>query len=208
MNVTYYYIYTEMCKKYFLDKEQKGVENSSDDEFDEDAEEEDYDSNAEDNSKTEAESKAESKAEFKAESKDESKPKTKKKLKYNIKDFRFVCLRVFQQEILKVCGLPDDTHLSKMSMILDEVWHNIFTVPGVDERFKLLILKYQDAYFKEGNYDKKQYQLYFGILFDFTMFNSMHRCLHELFGPEGKISSNVLDDFEMEINIMIRNKGL
>ena len=191
-DVTYNQIYIDMCKRYLLERE--GQDENSEDEFNENAEEVDYNE------------KGEEITEVSNETSDKEGKKEKKKMMYSIKDFQFVCVNVFQQEILKVCGLTKEDPISEIGAVFDEIWEKIFAKPGVDERFKLLILKYQDDFFRGKKYEKKMYRVYFGVLFDFNMFDAMHRCLRDLFGPTGEISTLSMDNFEMEVTMILLNR--
>jgi hypothetical protein len=118
---------------------------------------------------------------------------------YSFKELQYLCLNVYQQELLKVCDLDKTDEISMIGYRLDAVWDKIFTEPGCSERFKLMILRHQDMYFKDMKNAPGIHKMYFAIMFDFDVFHILHRCLGDMFSQDGNISKELLDELEEEL---------
>ena len=125
---------------------------------------------------------------------------------YSFKELQYICLKVYQQELLLVCGLEQTDSISKIGKKLDEVWDKIYTKPGGSERFKLLIMMHQDTYFKELKNTEGIHRSYFAIMFDFDTFHIIHRCLGEFFNQDGNVSKELLDELDAELKNQKNNK--
>lgn len=197
-DVKYFTIYVELCEKFMLVKQreremhiQNGNYDGDDDyadDYDDDLEDEEYSATA-------------------TATEDQPQPPHKKRNKYTLKDIRYVCLNLYQQELAKACGLMDTPNDEcSIGDALDELWDAIFTVQGMSEKFKMLILRYQEHFFKDlPKTDGNKYKVYFGVCFDFNIFHLMHRCLQELFAQNGHITDELLEELSMELNILAEN---
>jgi len=126
---------------------------------------------------------------------------------YTFKELQYICLNVYQQELLQVCNLNEINNISEIGNCLDTVWDKIFTEPGYNERFKLLILRHQDMYFKELKHAPGIHRAHFAIMFDFDTFYIMHRCLGEVFSKNGNVSKELLDELEEELTRQKNNRN-
>jgi len=125
---------------------------------------------------------------------------------YSFRELQYICLKVYQKELLTVCGLEQTDSISKIGRKLDGVWDKIFTKPGGSERFKLLIMMHQDTYFKELKNTEGIHRSYFAIMFDFDTFHIIHRCLGEFFTKNGHVSKELLDELDAELKSQKNSK--
>ena len=122
---------------------------------------------------------------------------------YDMDDVHSICMEIYQQELVKVCGLLNDDDLNDIGNCLDAVWDQLNINcdgdgdgdgDGNNNRFLQLVSKYQCKHLPGLNANTSS-KLYFGMLFDFNLFHITHKCVCELF-HRGTISDSVLDELE------------
>ncbi len=118
---------------------------------------------------------------------------------YTFRDLHYICLKVYQQELLKVAELEKTDVISEFGNRLDLIWDKIFVEPGCEQRFKDLIVNYQNSILKGMKCIKGIHKIYFGLMFDFNIFHIMHRCLKEFLTQDKVISEKMLDELEEEL---------
>ncbi|MDA9072693.1 hypothetical protein N9K75_02335, partial [bacterium] len=120
---------------------------------------------------------------------------------YTEKEIFCVCMKLYQEELMEVCGLKEGDMFAEIGMRLEEVWIRLYeTSTNQCERLKQLIVDYQDNMFRELSNRPHIHKLYFGLLFDFQIFHVIHRCIQEAFLNDGVVSDDLLDELDIDLN--------
>lgn len=124
---------------------------------------------------------------------------------YTAEDVNNICLVIYQEELLEICGAQT---MTKIGEKLEELWDTIIKSSlSSHTQFIELVKQYQRAFFAPFNKftDNTVCRMYFGVLFDFNLFYITHRCL-KCIGEQREIPNNLLNEFNEKLTNVLNER--